>query len=75
MGGVPAARKVLAKAGLDSSDSDLIEINEAFGPLFLRQKKARNKCGLSIKPRVYQSLEVILKTRTEYRTFINVLEV
>jgi acetyl-CoA acetyltransferase len=38
MGGVPAARKVLAKAGLDSSDIDLIEINEAFGPFFCGKK-------------------------------------
>jgi acetyl-CoA C-acetyltransferase len=35
-GPAPAARKALAKAGLDAQDLDLIEINEAFAAVVLR---------------------------------------
>jgi acetyl-CoA C-acetyltransferase len=35
-GPAPAARKALAKAGLDAEDLDLIEINEAFAAVVLR---------------------------------------
>jgi acetyl-CoA C-acetyltransferase len=36
---VPAARKVLAKAGLTEDDIDLWEINEAFAPQYLACEK------------------------------------
>ncbi|MER7274866.1 acetyl-CoA C-acetyltransferase [Dactylosporangium sp. NPDC000244] len=35
-GPAPAARKALAKAGLDAADLDLVEINEAFAAVVLR---------------------------------------
>lgn len=35
-GPAPAARKALAKAGLDFSDIDLFEVNEAFASVVLR---------------------------------------
>ena len=38
-GPVPAAEKVLAKAGLSIEDIDLIELNEAFASVVLRFQK------------------------------------
>jgi acetyl-CoA C-acetyltransferase len=38
-GPMPASRKALAKAGLDISDMDLVEINEAFAAVVLRFMK------------------------------------
>jgi acetyl-CoA acetyltransferase family protein len=35
IGPAPAARKVLAKAGLQLADMDLVEVNEAFAPQYL----------------------------------------
>jgi hypothetical protein len=52
--------EVLAKAGLDSSDIDLLEINEAFGPFFAVKKKPAINAGLKNKLSAYPGLEVIL---------------
>ena len=38
-GPIPATRKILAKAGLDIEDIDLVEINEAFASVVLAWKK------------------------------------
>jgi acetyl-CoA acetyltransferase family protein len=40
IGPVPATQKVLAKAGLQLKDIDLIEVNEAFAPQYLAVEKA-----------------------------------
>ena len=40
IGPVPAAKKALAKAGLNLADMDLIEVNEAFAPQYLAVEKA-----------------------------------
>ena len=39
IGPAPAARKVLAKAGLKLDDMDLVEVNEAFAPQYLAVEK------------------------------------
>ncbi len=39
-GPIPASKKALAVAGLDISDIDLVEVNEAFGPVPLAWAKA-----------------------------------
>ncbi|MFQ5790041.1 MAG: acetyl-CoA C-acyltransferase, partial [Acidobacteriota bacterium] len=39
IGPVPASQKALAKAGLQLSDMDLIEVNEAFAPQYLAVEK------------------------------------
>src|ERR1700693_53217 len=39
IGPVPAARKVLAKAGMQLEQVDLVEVNEAFAPQYLAVEK------------------------------------
>ena len=43
IGPVPAARKALARAGMEIADMDLVEVNEAFGPQY---KSVEKELGL-----------------------------